>query len=328
LPSKRKKKVAYLFGAGATHAELVALNPDLVPETEGLLISNVSPRVIKEASTDAKYIRGLETVSATSGQLKNIELLISLIENAKMSDWDDKTRRLKELVQADIENILTPYKRGRFYLHRALFELHQRRATKEVEEIVGFISLNYDDVLDRAYNESIGAPNYSFALDDDSASIPLLKLHGSFNWHNARIRGQRRRIEIIPLGSAKTYLHAPYVFIWTRALEVLINCDALRIIGCSLSPNDVHLIDLLFKAHLERREPFDIEVIDFEETGESIRNNYGFFPQIRTLSKIENILIPDTRTTNPFKHWLRYKSLDMLGRASVRRLSYLRRVLN
>ncbi len=51
----------------------------------------------------------------TSGLLKNIELLISLIENAKMNDWDDKTRRLKELVQADIENILTPYKRGRFY---------------------------------------------------------------------------------------------------------------------------------------------------------------------------------------------------------------------
>lgn len=79
------------------------MNPDLNPESDGLLISNVSPRVIKQASADADYIRGLETVSATSGLLKNIELLISLIENAKMSDWDDKTRRLKRLVQADIE---------------------------------------------------------------------------------------------------------------------------------------------------------------------------------------------------------------------------------
>lgn len=183
-------------------------------------------------------------------------------------------------------------------------------------------------MLDRAYSEHIGAPNYSFTLDDDSASIPLLKLHGSFNWRNARIRDQRRTIDIIPLGSAKTYLYAPYVFIWTRALEVLISCDTLRIIGCSLSPNDLHLIDLLFKAHLERREPFEIEVIDFEETGEAIRDNYGFFPKIRTLSKIENILIPDMRTSNPFRTWLRYKSLDILGQASVRRLQYLRRVLN
>ena len=158
-----------------------------------------------------------------------------------MSDWDDKTRQLKRLVQDDIETILTPYKLGRFYLHRALFELHRRRATKEAEEVVGFISLNYDDVLDRAYREHLGAPNYSFALDNNS-NVPLLKLHGSFNWVNARIRGRRRRtIDIIPLGSAKTYLHAPYVFIWTRALEVLISCDTLRIIGCSLSPNDVHL---------------------------------------------------------------------------------------
>lgn len=320
--------MAYLFGAGATHAELLAMNPDLIPESDGLLISNVSPRVIKKASADADYIRDLETVSATSGLLKNIELLISLIENAKMSDWDDKTRKLKHLVQDDIEAILTPYKLGRFYLHRALFELHRRRATQEAEEVVGFISLNYDDVLDRAYREHLVAPNYSFALDNDS-NVPLLKLHGSFNWVNARIRGRRRRtIDIIPLGSAKTYLHAPYVFIWTRALEVLISCDTLRIIGCSLSPNDVHLIDLLFKAHLEKQEAFEIEVIDFEETGEGIRDNYGFFPQIRTLSKIENILIPDTRTTNPFRTWLRYKSLDILGQASVRRLSYLRRVLN
>jgi len=303
------------------------MNPDLIPERDGLLISNVSPRVIKKASADPDYIRDLETVSATAGVLKNIELLISLIENAKMSDWDDKTRRLKRLVQADIEAILTPYKQGRFYLHRALFELHGRRAAKEAEEVVGFISLNYDDVLDRAYSEHIEAPNYSFALDNES-NVPLLKLHGSFNWRNARIRGQRRTIDIIPLGSAKTYLHAPYVFIWTRALEALISCDALRIIGCSLSPNDVHLIDLLFKAHLERREPFEIEVIDFEEIGEAIRDNYGFFPQIRTLSKIENILIPDTRTTNPFRLWLKYKSIAMLGQASVRRLSYLRRVLN
>ena len=98
----------------------MALDPDLLPESDGLLISNVSPRVIKQASADVDYIRNLESVSATSGLLKNIELLISLIENAKMSDWDDKTRRLKRLVQDDIENVLTPYKRGRFYLHRAL----------------------------------------------------------------------------------------------------------------------------------------------------------------------------------------------------------------
>ena len=35
------KKIAYLFGAGATHAELENVIPDLVPEQDGLLISHL-----------------------------------------------------------------------------------------------------------------------------------------------------------------------------------------------------------------------------------------------------------------------------------------------
>ena len=192
-------------------------------------------------------------VSATSGSL-NIELLITLIESSKIHEWASKTALLKRLVEEDIKAVLTPWRLGRFYLHRALLRFHRHRVTRDQEEVVGFISLNYDDVLDRAFRQFYGEPNYCFTLDDamPSTNIPLLKLHGSFNWSDARIRGHRRDIEIIPLGSAKSYLHSPYSFIWNRALEVLIRCDTLRVIGCSLSQNDVHLIDLLFKAHLER----------------------------------------------------------------------------
>jgi len=326
LESGQKKKVAYLFGAGATHAELVALYPDLLQEREGLLISHVSSRVIEKASADTDYLHNLETVSATSGSL-NIELLISLIENSKIHDWASKTQLLKDLVEEDIKTILTPYRLGRFYLHRALLRLHQHKAIREKEEIVGFISLNYDDVLDRAYRQYYGEPNYCFTLDTPSTNIPLLKLHGSFNWSAARMRGRRRTIEIIPLGSTKSYLHAPYASIWNRASEVLIKCDTLRVIGCSLSQNDLHLIDLLFKAHLERQEAFEVEIIASENTGSSIRSNYGFFPQIKTLVVIENLLIPDPQPTNPFETWLKYKSLNMLGKARVRRLKYLRNVV-
>jgi hypothetical protein len=329
LTEEQKKKIVYLFGAGATHAELLALNPDLLPETDGLLISHVSSRVIQKASADADYLSHLETVSATSGSL-NIELLISLIENSKIQDWAGKTDLLKGLVQEDIKAILSPWRLGRFYLHRALLQFHRHRAVQKKEQILGFISLNYDDVLDRAYTQYYGKPNYCFTLEDqtNSTRIPLMKLHGSFNWCDTRIRGQRRTIEIIPLGSTKSYLHAPYAFIWNRALEVLIKCDTLRVIGCSLSPNDLHLIDLLFKAHLERREAFEIEVIASETTGETVRYNYGFFPKIHTLVNIEKRLIPDPAPSNPFKTWLKYKSTNMLGRASVRRLEYLRKVVD
>lgn len=314
-PQPEPKKIVYFFGAGATHAELANLDGALVEKGQGLLIRHVSARVIEKARRDARYRKDVELVSGTSGSL-NIELLISLIENSKIHGWEYKTRRLKNLVKEDIENILIEGRTRRFYLHRGLLEFHQHPITSGKEKLIGLISLNYDNILDRAYKESFGDPNYCFSLEREAQSlrpIPLLKLHGSFDWRSQRIRGRMRNIEIIPLGSNKTYLHAPYIFIWNRALEILIECNTLRVIGCSLSQDDVHLIDLLFKAHLERDEAFDIEIINSDRGGDEIKRNYGFLSGIRTLTKIEGNLIPEADPPNAFKTWLKYKSIAMLG---------------
>ncbi|MDA2912796.1 SIR2 family protein [Acidobacteriia bacterium AH_259_A11_L15] len=329
MPEAEPKKIAYLFGAGATHAELQNLSPELIVEKHGLLIKDVSSRVIEKARRGKKYLENVELVSGTSGSL-NIELLISLIENSKIYGWEYKTRRIKTLVQKDIEQILSKSLIRRFYLHKALFELHKHMAQTK-EELIALISLNYDDILDQAYQQYSGPPNYCFSLETDtnsSGSIPLLKLHGSFNWERVKIRGRERTIEIIPLGSTKTYLHAPYGVIWNRALEILIKCDALRVIGCSLSQNDFHLIDLLFKAHLERETPFDMEIISSDETGQAIQGNYGFFPRIKTLLELEKHLVPDRAPDNPFKAWLKYKGIAMLGEDRVKRTRYLKKVVD
>ncbi len=325
MPPGERKKIVYLFGAGATHAELTNLEPDLIEKTSGLLIEHVSKRVIERARRNPNYLNDVKMVSGTSGSL-NIELLISLIENSKINGWEDKSRHLKTLVQKDIENILTKSRISRFYLHKALFEFHKRKVVSRQEKLIGLISLNYDDVLDRAYRKYCGPPNYCFSLEGSTPSsenIPLLKLHGSFNWSKQRIRGRIRTIEIIPLGSSKNYLYAPYSFIWNRALEILIECDKLRVIGCSLSQNDVHLIDLLFKSHLERGEAFDIEIISSNAAGEGIKKNYGFFPGIKTLTTIEGISEPDP--PNAFKTWLKYKSKRVL-KGSLGRTHYLKMV--
>lgn len=188
-PQPRPKKVLYLLGAGATHAELADLDASQVEKGHGLLIRNVSARVIERARRDAKYRKDVELVSGTSGSL-NIELLISLIENSKIHGWEYKARRLRNLVQEDIEDILTESRTKRFYLHKGLFEFHESPATRAKEELIGLISLNYDDVLDQAYKQSYGDPDYCFSLKRDGSSfgpIPLLKLHGSFNWRSQRI---------------------------------------------------------------------------------------------------------------------------------------------
>src|SRR5713101_5991209 len=128
MPETADKKIIYLFGAGATHAEMQNIDPDLINEKRGLLISHVSSRVIEQARSERKYLKDVEMVSGTKGSL-NIELLISLIENSKIHGWEYKTRRLKTLVQEDIENILVKSRVKRFYLHKALLELHNNSAT-------------------------------------------------------------------------------------------------------------------------------------------------------------------------------------------------------
>ena len=311
----KPNRIVYLFGAGATHAELHNIDPDLTDKNNcGLLVSQVSSRVIERARRDPQYLADVEMVSGTAGSL-NIELLISLIESSKIPRWEYKTKKLKDLVREDIEQILSMSITRRFYLHKALFELHKHPATLREERLTGVISLNYDDVLDTAYKLYHGVPRYCFSLDEPlrTNDIPLLKLHGSFSWEDVKIRGRKRNIEIIPLGSTKNYIHPPYGCIWNQALHTLIGCDTLRVIGCSLSQNDVHLIDLLFKAHLERGTAFDIEIIASDKVGAGIRDNYGFFSALKTLVQIKDILVPEPEPENPFKTWLKYKSLALLG---------------
>jgi hypothetical protein len=341
MPKSEPKSVAYLFGAGATHAELNEVVPGLTSEDKvrrnlGLLMSHVSARVMRKARLNPSFLEGLEflesphdpesveLVTGVPGAM-NIELLISLIENGKIRRWEQKTRLLKLLVQRDIEGILSRRRRAQFYLHKALFELHTLGAGLVAEKLTGIISLNYDDVLDEAYKEFYGKPNYCLCLDRDARSspeIPLLKLHGSFNWRRGvRMRERTRGVDIIPLGSNKNYLHAPYNFIWTRALEVLVGCDTLRVVGCSLSQNDTHLVDLLFKAHLEkapaRMKSFELEIISGERAGREIRENYGFFPSIKTLK---------SDPPNPFKTWLRNRSDRVLG-ANIKQTQFLKRLM-
>jgi hypothetical protein len=320
-------RIVYLFGAGATHAELQNIDPDLA-EKSGLLVSHLSKRVIAKATRDKEYVKDVATVSGTSGSL-NIELLISLIESSKIPHWEYKTQRLKALVREDIERILSTSITRRFHLHKALFELHKQPATLREEKLAGLISLNYDGVLDSAYKQYHGPPRYCFSLEEPlrTNDVPLLKLHGSFNWKDRKIRGRKRTVEIIPLGSTKNYIHPPYGCIWNQALETLIGCDTLRVIGCSLSQNDIHLIDLLFKAHLERGTALEIEIIAREKVGEGIRSNYGFFPALRTLTQIKGNLVPEAEPENPFKTWLKYKSLALLGAKKAGLTKHVRKVV-
>ena len=52
MPEQGPKKIVYLFGAGATHAELSNIGAD----ESGLLIGDVTRRVILKANGDAAFL--------------------------------------------------------------------------------------------------------------------------------------------------------------------------------------------------------------------------------------------------------------------------------
>jgi hypothetical protein len=333
-------KVAYLFGAGATHAEVMnsTENADeAFREKYGLLISHVSKRVIKKANEKSAWLRKHEDISAARKGSFNIELLISLFENNRVPDH--VIRRLKTSVHEDIKSVLSETRRRKFYLHNALLELHRKSGEKE--ELTGTISLNYDTVLDNAYKVNDFVPHYCLSSENRDGT-PLLKLHGSFDWVNGvSIDGRKRPIDIIPIGINKNYLFPPYNFIWAKAYELLKKCDVLRIIGCSLNQTDLGLIDLLFKAHSDKGESIKLKVIDFQpENGyHSIKTNYGFFPDIVepnppqervNLEDREELLIADNQISdyangNPFKIWLKAKALKMFTEQEIEQTKYLKK---
>ncbi len=273
MPQPEQKKIVYLFGAGATHAELSNIGVD----ESGLLIGDVTRRVILKANGDTAFLPHNRMFLERAANSSNIELFISLIEDnaSDIREASAAVDRLKDLVEQDIKAILTTERLSAFYLHKALFELHKHN---ENEIIIGLISLNYDTVLDDAYKWRYGEgePDYSFPFRTHKPDKPpLLKLHGSFNWEDIEINGRKRKIPIIPVEINKNYLRLPYNFIWGRALEILTDCDILRVVGCSLSPNDIQLIDLLFKAHLEKGAAFEMQIISSERTGHDLPPVFG-----------------------------------------------------
>ncbi len=303
----QQKNVVYLFGAGATQAEIDNIDESLVSENVkdeiNLLMREVSKRVFKVVQQDGDYMESIDSVSRPEGG-SNVELFVTLLENndalIRNSSAKKKADLIRQRVKEDITGILTSERMANFTLHKALFELTKLEDFAKDEKVTGILSLNYDCVLDEAYKEILGPePDYGFPVREPLKGLRLLKLHGSFGWPD---------IPIIPLGAGKNYLQLPYNYLWGQALELLKECALLRVIGCALSPNDFQLIDLLFKSHLMRGTPFQIEIINRQSAYTAFHANYDFFRDITSPEEVETRYHTDGISRsgdNPFKGWLK-----------------------
>jgi hypothetical protein len=312
------KRIVYLFGAGATMAE--ASYAGIV---EPLSLEHISELVIENAKKRRKLKPMLGYLQPDD--IKDIELYISLLESLKTKKYSNMTSVLRSLFCQILErNLLQNNTLIKPVLTMALLQMHE--AIREKEELKGAISLNYDSLLDHAFNEIYGGLNYGVKsrcadttndYNIDGNRIPLIKLHGSFNWRRGfpyitvdeqqALSGEQEEMLWLPPSIEKERDSYPFNILWGKAFELL-DCDVLRIVGCNLSQNDWGLLSLLFTTQLKTDEAYQIELIKSHAGGLAIRSRNGFLKHVRVFGELEGCKeIAEYGTQNVFESWLKIK---------------------
>jgi len=174
------KKVAYLFGTGATQAEI-----SLKGDSTGVLMRDVKDGILRKIEKDK--IRVLEVVkNELTSEHADIEHLITLYESTGIPKHEAIAKYLKKLFKEEIQERT---KRLKPKLLSALVDMHQIKQLPE--QLSGILTLNYEDILEKAIQEVHGGIDYSIEmkymhsfLEEKKSIAPILKLHGSFNWKN------------------------------------------------------------------------------------------------------------------------------------------------
>lgn len=321
-----KKKVVYLFGAGATQAVLKSNNP-----TDGLLTKDIQEKIenkYKSRGLTKKIWNELISVS-------DIEHLISVLETQHQNQASEKIRKY---YRESIIEIAEPISKNppQKNLYSVLIDYYNIENLDE--ELVCFITLNYEDILERTiislFNRQIDYSLYSNSIKLLPDAIKVLKLHGSFNWQNTRpvsiknmtIKNSPNSLWIPP-GVEKRKDNYPFNILWGQATEYLMQCDILRVVGCSLSRNDWGLIPILYtvqKFNVSKINT-EIEIIDYPSTAQNIIDNYKYmkftsitdipeflefhkkklpFASSIALTEEINAKFNDRDKSNPFYEWL------------------------
>lgn len=289
-------KIVYLLGAGATQADI-----ELKDDTIRILMRNIREGIVKEI--DRQKIQSLAKVkNELLKEELDVEHLITLYESTGISEHKRIAKDLKLLFIEEIQKGLR--KLGAGYQPRllsALIDMHEIEGLGEL--LQGIITLNYESLLETAMQLVKGGVNYQISIknhhpffDLKTDLVPVLKLHGSFNWKNdfpiellSRRVTSPEEVIWIPPGVEKNRDIYPFNILWGRAREIL-DCDILRMIGCSLSRNDWQLISLLYTTQqlATQQKQYIIELIDYADVGDGLRKLYPYL-NFRTIIEIKEV---------------------------------------
>ena len=290
------ERIVYLIGAGASQGELSEKDAP-----RGILMSEIATGMsLKIRRKNIRILWDVNNELSTPGI--DVEHLITLYEASGTKKHSKIAKRLKELFREEIEERINELGDSFFpTLFASLIDMHSIQGLDE--ELRGILTLNYEDLIEQAMQLVKGGINYSiktinnhnsFSIKEDT--IPILKLHGSFNWKNEYPISVENKIKEeedvlwIPPGVVKRREIYPFSMIWGKAKELL-ECDILRIIGCSLSRNDWELVSLLYSTQKLRtdKKQYKIELIDYPERCEELLKQYIYLNMVAFLD------IPEVR---------------------------------
>ena len=99
---------------------------------------------------------------------------------------------------------------------------------------------------------------------------------------------------------------------WKKAEKKLVDCDVLRVIGCSLRNEDVALLSLIFTSQLSKGvNSFSIEFIDFDDnvngtdSKPGIISRLSFLTRPRSFTQLDHYESAEDSGKNPFESWVR-----------------------
>lgn len=281
----------------------------------------------------------------------DFEQLLTFLADTPSVQYQAFAAQLREVFSSVLRTALDDVRQKLGDKHSALYavllDMHQVRESGEV--LNGFITLNYDSFLEHAIEEvHKNHVNYGVQVHDahnEGQSIPVLKLHGSFDWRHEwpiQVTADAEATLWIPPGIRKVKEDYPFTAIWGAARELL-DCDILRIIGCNLGPNDWDLVSLLFTTMHGRESalPYKVEVVGKPKTAHRIARDFPYlsakslleFPEVGreliaevsggeptdflTLDEADQKRAfedANAKIKNPFEHWLRLKGELMLSK--------------
>lgn len=287
------KKVVYLFGSGATHAVINSLDA-----SKELLASDIREKIREKESEIKEVELSVEIWNELMDPHVDIEHLISILETDYHYSSAQKIRQFyhdaiidlsKEFLKKINVKTFTPN------LYSVLFDFHNLKSSNE--SVISVLTLNYEDLFEQTLKEHLNmSVNYVIAKRNNKKGkvLPVLKLHGSFNWKNTRPitiknakSGKSSDALWIPPGVDKKKENYPFNILWGKAFEYLMECDTVRVIGSSLSRNDWGLIPMLYTAMRLSgyKTTFEIEIIDFYNVGKRIQETYPYLA-IKTIIDI------------------------------------------